>query len=171
MRRTNQPPDDEGHEDTCECTVCKMRRQGVAEAEIRRRMRKFEADSMREYGFYAHAVADDPEGSGMCNVHTHGLTESFKHPDLQIVLPIETTVFMHVLHRAVNMIRTGTRFHCGVDYKGICGGRYPVRFVEAEETGRPILRMILPDKDGIVERETMDLSFAKQYDHLRPSSS
>lgn len=46
------------------------------------------AEMMRKHGWYAHFVPDDNKYPNSINYHTHGLEDSFGHPDLQICFPL-----------------------------------------------------------------------------------
>ena len=48
--------------------------------------KQWAADMMKKYGYYVHGVIfDDTE---YMDYHTHGLIETFKVPELQIIMPI-----------------------------------------------------------------------------------
>ena len=106
-------------------------------------MKAWENKCMEKYGFFMHFV---PLGEYL-NAHTHGVFDSFKHPDLQLVLPVSGAVGGSILRTVVNRIKKGETFKPGQDYQEIAQG-YPVRFMKAVENGRDVLRLIFPDRDG-----------------------
>jgi len=129
-----------------------------------------EKEGVEKYGWYAHAVPGDFKNSptGM-NIHTHHIQESFNHPDLQIVIsvsPSQFGVMMSILHNAVNnFIKKGEKFEVGKEYKNIVGNGYSVTFAKTKECGREVLRMILPDKNGYIQKnEPMSGGYELQYE-------
>jgi len=112
------------------------------------------------YGFYIHFVLD----ANYANIHTHGVAESFDHPDLQIVINIDRQTASSLLHTVVDQIKEGKVIQTGVDYTEIAN--LPTRFIRATECGRPVLRLIIPDRAGTLDKDTMDPMFARQYDNL-----
>lgn len=120
----------------------------------------FEAASIKEYGFFIHFVAKDSSSPTLFNTHTHGLERSFKHLDLQIVCPVPEQLAMYVFHTVVDFIKKGKSFADGeISYDVL---DLPVKFVAAKECDRDVLRIILPDTKGLVDR-TMAFPFNKQY--------
>lgn len=108
-----------------------------------------ESEWLAKYGFYIHYVSAETGGTGSglpANIHTHGLPESFSHFDLQIVLNVGREIALKLLHNCVNLIKDGTKFVPGVDYDKIAN--LPVRFIGAMECGRPVCRLIVPDRHG-----------------------
>lgn len=112
---------------------------------------------LRTKGWYAHAVP--------CNYHTHGLPMSFDHLDIQVTLPIDPAQVHSVVCLVVEMIKEGKKFHSFTRYSGILKNM-EVTFVGAIESGHSVLRMILPDANGSLDREEMDILYAEQYDNL-----
>ena len=66
---------------------CKVRESGVGESIA------WEIDCMERFGWYVHYVTDAPSGA---DVHTHGLRESFDHPDLQLLVRLPCPVAIEV---------------------------------------------------------------------------
>lgn len=118
-------------------------------------------DMLDKYGFFIHFVIDGEHA----NIHTHGLDENFHHPDLQIALNIPQQSACGLLHAIVDQIRKGKSFETGRDYDEIA--TLPTRFIRAEECGRTVLRLIIPDRAGTLDREGMDPAFARQYENLK----
>ena len=81
---------------------------------------------------------------GACNFHTHGL-EKYGHPDLQIVIEYPPQEIARILNTIGLRIQDGARFAAGDLIKGIYED-CDVRLDTFEETGRNVLRVIIPDK-------------------------
>jgi Domain of unknown function (DUF4262) len=110
-------------------------------------LRDRELEWMEEYGFYTHIVPASFNGLNMINAHTHGLPASCGHSNFQIVLPLDSELIQTLLHNLVDRIKDGAIFKAGmVDNKLV--KNFNVTFQDAEEGGRNILRIILPDKYG-----------------------
>jgi hypothetical protein len=110
------------------------------------RLEEWQAECIARFGWYAHYVQDDESYPLGVNYHTHGLVEHFQHPDLQIVMPADPELAHKLFCVIVDLIKDGEKFSDGQEVKypaGLCG-----RFHEVEETGRKVLRLILPDFDG-----------------------
>lgn len=109
---------------------------------------------MEKYGWFAHAVPH--------NYHTHGFEVTFSHPDVQIVMPIDPRISHGIANVIVERLRKGKRFHHGDIVAGLIKG-YNVRFVDAKENDRKVLRIILPDAAGHLLPEQLSGAFAEQY--------
>ena len=84
---------------------------------------------------------------GTCNAHTHGL-EKYGHMDFQLVLAYPMDIIGYILNEFGERVQSGQKFKAGDMVEGIfldC----PVRLDEYEETGRTVLRVIVPDKNNI----------------------
>lgn len=82
-----------------------------------------------------------------CNAHTHGM-ERYNHPDFQLVLNYPPQEVARILNTMGLRVQAGERFKTGDFVEGIyldC----PVRLDEAEECGRTVLRIVIPDKYNI----------------------
>lgn len=83
----------------------------------------------------------------MCNAHTHGM-ERYGHPDFQMVLRVSDREIMRILNTLGLRVQAGERFLPGDLVSGIYED-CDVRLDEFEETGRNVLRVIIPDKNNI----------------------
>jgi hypothetical protein len=119
-----------------------------------------ERKKMEEYGWVVHFVSD---GGKLVSCHTHGLVENFDHEDLEITLSMNPKIIHSVFSNIVNLIESGKKFHDGDIADEIIQHPYQVKFIEAEEGSRPVLRVILPDADGNLEQEDMAPDYAAQY--------
>ncbi len=81
-----------------------------------------------------------------CNAHTHGMSQ-YGHPDFQVVLLLPLQEIGRILNTFGAQVRNGASFHAGQLVPGIyldCD----VRLDAFEETGREVLRVVIPDKLG-----------------------
>ncbi len=89
----------------------------------------------------------------LCNAHTHGM-EKHNHRDFQLVLALPNEEIGRILNTIGLMVLAGHRFYDGEYINGIyedCS----VRLMEIEETGRKVLRVIIPDKNNIYPENPM----------------
>ena len=80
----------------------------------------------------------------ICNAHTHGM-EKYGHPDFQMVVRYPNEMIGYVLNTFGEMVRDGRVFKAG-DMVDEIFEDCPVRLEEFEETGRMVLRVIIPDR-------------------------
>lgn len=81
-----------------------------------------------------------------CNAHTHGM-EKYGHKDFQLVLKTYPAEISRILSTFVLWVQSGRRFKAGDMVSGVfqdCN----VRLDEFEETGRTVLRIIIPDDEN-----------------------
>jgi hypothetical protein len=109
-------------------------------------------------------VTDDATSPTGFNCHTHGIADHGLSPDLQIVYPHPYSECRSIFLAAIRKLDRIVQFRAGQDYYGIIRGGYRVRMVEAREGGRWVLRIIIPGKDGQVDRGKMPHPFHMQYD-------
>ena len=79
----------------------------------------------------------------ICNAHTHGM-KKYHHPDFQIVLHISDEDIGYILNSLGLRVQAGEQFKAGDLVEGIfedCS----VRLDSFEESGRRVLRVIIPD--------------------------
>lgn len=97
--------------------------------------------------YIIHYVGD-PSYGGYIDAHTHGLVENFSHKDLQIVFPYETPQTATLLNRLIDAIDKGTKFEVGIKYPGFFTS-CDIEFIEVQDRGRVLLRLLIPDGDCI----------------------
>lgn len=125
------------HQHACECFRCKY---GPEAANL---MTKKLLD---EYGWYAQYITDACEWPNHINFHTIGIKEKFKHPDFQICFPVMHETGLLIFHKLVAAITNGQTFQAGDQmYEDILGGGYKLKFIEARENDRQVLRLIFPN--------------------------
>ena len=83
----------------------------------------------------------------LCNAHTHGM-EKYNHPDFQMVLRASNEEISRILNTLGLRVQQGERFYDGAYVAGIYEDCC-VRLQEFEETGRKVLRVIIPDGNNI----------------------
>ena len=79
----------------------------------------------------------------ICNAHTHGM-KKYHHPDFQLVLHISNEDIGYILNSLGLRVQAGEQFHSGDLVEGIFED-CPVRLDSFQETGREVLRVIIPD--------------------------
>lgn len=83
----------------------------------------------------------------MCNVHTHGM-EKYNHLDFQIVLALDPKITGTILNNMGQKVQAGKIFKDGDVLNDVLADGYKVRLMATKETGRPVLRLLLPDKNN-----------------------
>ena len=82
----------------------------------------------------------------ICNAHTHGMAK-YGHQDFQLVLYLHPNQMGYVLNNLGLRVQAGEQFKAGDMVEGIFD-RCPLRLDEAEESGRKVLRVIIPDDEN-----------------------
>jgi hypothetical protein len=116
--------------------------------DIADKIKQQDIEMMEKHGWYAHYVPSGDKTPTGANYHTHGLERSFGHRNIQIILPLEPKTAHDLTHAIIAKIKEGIRFEAGVDYTDIMQNDYKVRFIAARESGRDVLRLLIPDKEG-----------------------
>ena len=86
-----------------------------------------------------------------CNAHTHGM-QQYQHPDFQLVLMLPPEEIGRILNALGMRVQRGESFHDGEYISGIYEDCL-VRLNSFEESGRNVLRVIIPDADGLFPEE------------------
>ena len=79
----------------------------------------------------------------ICNAHTHGMNK-YGHLDFQLVIHLHPNQMGYVLNTLGLRVQAGEHFKSGDLVEGIFD-RCPLRLDEVEESGRKVLRVIIPD--------------------------
>ena len=82
-----------------------------------------------------------------CNAHTHGMAK-YHHMDFQMVLFLPLEEIARILNTLGLRVQAGERFRNGDMVSGIYED-CDIRLDEYEETGRTVLRVIIPDKYNV----------------------
>ncbi len=109
-----------------------------------RQIKQWEQEMMKTHGWYVHYISGK---NGYANIHTHGLRETFNHPDLQIVMLLKPNIAQGIFTAMIDEIQMGQQFQEGKLYDQVLVG-YPVMVKAYEEMGRMVLRVLLPDGNG-----------------------
>lgn len=152
------------HRPECDCGVCKLDR-----AKNLKALEKREAKNIKDLGWYCHMVmSDDDQTPTGVNYHTHGCQESFGHMDFQVVAHIPPELAHHLFYISIELVKNGTKIGNKDRLAGVLEN-LDVSFVEAQECGRTVLRIILPDKTGCLDQGKMEAPFSEQWDKINPS--
>ena len=123
-----------------------------------------EAECMVKYGWYAHFVDDDSDFPYHVNCHTHGLEKKYGHPDFQICFPLPVEIAHSILSNLANAVKAGDLFLANDKrYSNILGNNFDIKLIEATECGRTVLRVILPDKFNVLDKDQIDKKYSDQY--------
>ena len=91
-----------------------------------------------------HYIIDQPAPYPyLCNAHTHGM-EYYHHMDFQIVLNLPNDHICYILNTLGHRVRNGEIFNDGDFVSGIYSD-CNIRLKKVRETGRDVLRVIIPD--------------------------
>jgi hypothetical protein len=150
----------------CRCNICEAVAKGATLEEARAQFAQWTRDKMKQYGRFAQCVSDDEDSPTRFNIHTHGLTETFQHLDFQIIVPMPEKVAHGILCNIVERLKEGERYQAGDVLEGILGNGYKCKLVEATEDDRKVLRVIIPDKRGNLDADTLIKPFDLQYADL-----
>ena len=99
---------------------------------------------MKKYNWIIHVICNGYRTDQMRNCHTHGM-EKYQHMDFQIVLNYPDDHIGYLLNTICEKVVRGERFSAGDMVAGLyedCA----IRLDSAIESGRPVLRLIIPDK-------------------------
>ena len=98
---------------------------------------------------------------GTCNFHTHGM-ERYNHMDFQMTLGYPQKEICRILNTLGLRVQAGERFKNGEMVSGIYED-CDVRLSEFEETGRTVLRVIIPDQHNFFPEDAgCDVRYALQ---------
>lgn len=124
-----------------ECSVCaEAAREGISHDEAINRMQLRQAHQIEQIGWVVHAITDEP------TAHTHGLDETYNHPDFEVRLAIGPRERYNLLRTLAEAVKQGQVFRAGGEISTLFLS--PVRFVERQESRRTVLRAIFPDAEG-----------------------
>ena len=148
------------HEENCECFICKN---GPEKA------RQWEEKCMKSHGWYCHFIFDDKDSPYNRNVHSHGVLESFDHPDFQVMGAIHAETCHHIIAGVIDQVKDGKKFKSVDKLGNIVNDTMDILFIDAKECGRDVLRIILPDPDGNVDADKIDSKWVGQYRDTDPT--
>lgn len=146
-----------------QCFVGKLLDAGLTKEQIAVKVREWERQCLKTHGWFAHYVDGIELVPNGVNFHTHGF-ESKGHPDFQVVVNCPQRVVHSIFSNLYQKVEKGEKFEHGGQYYGIIIG-FPVLMLMAYEDDRQLLRIILPDTQGNLEKSRMS-SLRFQYDDL-----
>ena len=126
------------HKGACGCEVCGS---GMTLEKFDQWTRK----NIEKHGFCIHHVSKP--GDLYNNIHTHGFEKTWKHPDFQIVIPLDQKTAHGVFWDLADRVKAGKVFHSGDQVDGVVRN-YPIRFAADVENEHYVLRIIFPDANG-----------------------
>ena len=153
------------HEKDCGCAICTLMEQGRTEEEAFAEFQRREQAMLDKYGWVAHLVGEDTDSPTGFNAHTHGLSDRYNHLDFQLIYPLPPEKAHAILKDFADRVKGGETFTEGQEVEKIIKN-YSVRLELAEEGERPVLRIILPGPDGILDRTKMTEPYNLQYADL-----
>lgn len=110
-------------------------------------------DLLQKHGWIAHHV----RGVGS---HTHGMWESFGHPDIEIALYIDPSIAHGLIWSTFALIKKQP-IEAGKKYSRVVVGM-DVTFIKSP-TEENTLRLIIPDANGNSDFDTMQEPYKSQY--------
>ncbi|MDB4330208.1 DUF4262 domain-containing protein [bacterium] len=146
------------HKKECPCEICN----GTSFEEIEKQQEQY----LKDCGFYVHYVPGEDEDSPTgVNIHTHGIQESFDHPDFQIVMMVSMEAVHSIFHYMVSKIKKGVKYEPGKIYKDVVPNDLPIAFkwTTESDSSRNVLRMIVCDPVGEIEEDKMQEPYNHQY--------
>jgi len=112
-----------------------------------------------EHGWIVDLIRDGDKP----NFHSHYLESYLGHKDIQLVYPLPDNLVGGIMHTVVGNIKKGRKYKAGDITSSVLEG-LDVLFVEATETGRTVLRIILPDKEGRLKPGEIISPYDMQWD-------
>lgn len=140
----------------------KKEKVGIKKDKNLKKYLKWEMDMLKTYGWYVHIVQLETNPN-LANAHTHGIFESFGHLDFQIALSLPKNVYSYIFAELVERINDDKIFTDGMIVDDLLE-KYNVKFLKYTESGRDVMRIIIPDRKGNLDRFTSEEPFNMQYD-------
>jgi hypothetical protein len=126
-----------------------------------------EKEHIKKYGWFFHVFLPEVQNQNYLDCHTHGL-DLIGHLDFQLVLPIDSGVLYSLATTLVERVQGGERFSSGMRVDKVVKD-YDVLLIEKGllcRGPRRVLRVILPDQAGNLEKDKLTGIFAAQYQEL-----
>jgi len=108
---------------------------------------------MKKPDWIIHFIPDASAIEFIANSHTHGM-ERYGHIDFQVVLRVDNKEIGRLLNTLGMRVRDGERFAHGDMVKGLYQD-CDVRLDSVKETGRQVLRLIIPDQHNRFPEDPM----------------
>ena len=132
---------------------------GLLDKKTHDKLINVQKDKIKKMGWITHILpcVDEHQRN---NSHTHGLFDNFSHLDLQIVAPLDPQIVIRTFALVIDRIRKGETFKDGQIFTL---SDFDVKFINANESNRPVLRIVFPDPEGNIEEVLMLEPFNTQY--------
>lgn len=127
-----------------------------------------EEQFLKSHGWYSHLMFPTDVESQWVNYHTHGLPEHYGHLDFQFILPLDRATLHSLATILVDRVKKGERFADGMQVSGVAR-KYDVLLFktnESQSNQRSVLRVILPDAQGNLDKEAITGAFAIQFKEI-----
>lgn len=148
----------------CKCPHCQMLANGVPENVALAKMKETMEAMIAKNGFMIHVLNEyDVNSPTGANAHTHGIQETFGQLDLQLVIPVSKELTQRIFLILIDEIKNGAVFVKNEPFKCESLG-YSVNFALAQEAGRVVHRVIMPDTEYCVEQGKMAHPYSIQWD-------
>lgn len=141
----------------CSCFACQLIDEGSSVEEVDAAIDKKMRADIDKYGFAIHKII---EVNGY-TYHTHGF-DKLGHPDFEIVIPIKDETVQQLFDDMYKAVLKGFKIVPGAIYSKIFD-KMNIKFVRANESGRAVMRFILPNSEGTLERLILTGRFQDQY--------
>ena len=134
----------------------------------------WEKEQTEKHGWYMHMVPGE-DNPTQFNAHTHHLPSACSafERDVQIVIPLPSNIVQSLVWDLVakgkEYAERGEKLPIDTPISEVLGGGFYALLVEAVETAesqRPVWRLILPDPDGNLHRDTITGNYALQYEDM-----
>lgn len=110
---------------------------------------RWEKKMLKKLGWYMDAIFADEYNDIHANYHTHGVQENFNHLDFQIVLNMDPEVANNIFFTLIDNVKNGITYEVDKQYSNVIDG-FNIIFKQYKEIDRVVLRVLLPDEDGIL---------------------
>lgn len=127
-----------------------------------------EEEMLKSRGWYSHLVLPEDAEQQWVNYHTHGLPELYGQLDFQFVLPVNPQTLHRLASTLVERVKKGERFGANMRLRGVMENHdvLLLKTHESQTDSRQVLRVILPDKNGNVDKAKLSGIFAAQFEEL-----
>jgi len=135
----------------CQCVAC-----GAAIEQLH----ELEQEAYEKNGWIVHVTASFDSLS----IHTHGLRQKYGQSELEMRLPLyfPVDIIAQIIELMIKRMEAGEVLKPDTDYDEILQG-VQVRLVIINPS-EDRLRIILPDRNGELNKDTIDPDFATQYE-------
>ena len=145
----------------CPCARCAAIAGGLSPEEADAQQQAWQIEALGKQGFYVHYITQDDATPTGFNAHSHGL-QQYDHLDFQLIVPLPPEIGHSIISDLANRVKGGERFEPGQVLDKVVRN-FNVKLIEATESDRKVLRIILPDPQGGLEPEEISERYSVQY--------